>query len=239
MLRFRAVGQRQDPRQAGPAHRADVAAEEPHDLGLPGLHDHQRGRDERRRPRSARAPTSRRALRDEEASRRRRPATTSTPNQPLIDQAGRSWIVDAGSRVPDRCRLGLAVGLDGLAHGSSHWLCAQDKKCYRSDITLRKGVQTAATTATRLTRRRRPHDAHLRCLYRARRAAAARRRRGGPGVGRPRRDGHPDVARPRCDRRLFRRRCRGDAGPRRSVDPPGFGTPRRLTPTATTRSSSW
>ena len=39
------VGEGQNPGQAGATHGADVAAEEPHDLGLAGLDDHQRGHD--------------------------------------------------------------------------------------------------------------------------------------------------------------------------------------------------
>jgi hypothetical protein len=45
-------------------------------------------------------------------------AMTSTPIQPLIAHAGRSWMT---TRVPDRGRLGLAELLDVLAHDSSSW----------------------------------------------------------------------------------------------------------------------
>ena len=40
------VGEGQDPGQAGAAHGAGVAAEEPHDPGLAGLHDDERGQDQ-------------------------------------------------------------------------------------------------------------------------------------------------------------------------------------------------
>ena len=40
------VGEGQDPGQAGTTHGADVAAEEPHDPGLAGLHDDERGQDD-------------------------------------------------------------------------------------------------------------------------------------------------------------------------------------------------
>ena len=48
------VGEGQDPRQAGPTHGADVTAEEPHDPGLAGLHDDERGQDDDAPRRSAR-----------------------------------------------------------------------------------------------------------------------------------------------------------------------------------------
>ena len=113
------VGQRNDPPQAGAPDGADVAAEEPDDLGMPRLHDHERGRDDH-------------TDHDRRDDPRRSGEQNGTGDAggdgdyagPAADGPG--WAltdIDAGPRVPHGCRLGLAVWLDGLTHdpSTSNW----------------------------------------------------------------------------------------------------------------------
>ena len=53
-------------------------------------------------------------------------ATTSTPNQPLIAQAGRSWISTRVPECPTGVASGLAERLGGLAHDSSNGAARQE-----------------------------------------------------------------------------------------------------------------
>ena len=113
-----AVGEGKDPRQAGAADGADVAAEEPHDPGLAGLDDDERGqdhdgRDPRHdgqggvRPLDEQVDGAEAEGGDEDAE----PAVRG-PGLPLHD-------VDACAEVADRRCLGLAVWVGGLVHDPS------------------------------------------------------------------------------------------------------------------------
>ena len=63
--------------------------------------------------------------------------------EPAADRPGGALVdLDAGPRVPDRSRLGLAVWLDGLAHGSSLVAVARQKSSYLIDITFLGPVKT-------------------------------------------------------------------------------------------------
>src|ERR1019366_6494269 len=109
------IRQRQDPPQAGSTQSADIAPEEPHDLGMARLHDHQRGGDEGtdhdRRDDPRRAGEQDRGG-DAGGDRKYAGPAADRPGRTLVD-------IDAGSRVPDWCRLGLAVWPDGWAHDPS------------------------------------------------------------------------------------------------------------------------
>ena len=100
------VSQRQDPPQAGPADRADVAAEEAHDLGLARLDDDERGQHEncghRRRERKRRrrgAGNKHRGCDECGGDQQAKPAA-GHPRAALAD-------LDADTLVADRGGLGL------------------------------------------------------------------------------------------------------------------------------------
>ena len=112
------VAEGQDPRQAGTTHGADVAAEKSHHPRLAGLHDDERAEDDNGHDDQHDGDDRDFVLEeqddggdgggeDEDAE-----PTADGPRLPLAD-------LDAGSRVTDRSRLGVAVWLNRLAHDSS------------------------------------------------------------------------------------------------------------------------
>ena len=108
-----AVGQRHDAPQAGAADSADIGPEEPHDLGLAGLHDHQRARHEHAHDDRRRQPADREAGGDARSDHEHAGPAGDRPGGALVD-------FDTGSGVTDWCRLWLPVGPDVCTHGASN-----------------------------------------------------------------------------------------------------------------------
>ena len=103
------VGEGQDPRQAGTTHGADVAAEKPHDPGLAGLHDDQRGQDDDgdhdRRDSDGRDGTLGRKTAGGDAGGDDQDA------EPAVDRLRLTLPdLDPGPRVANRWRLGSPYG---------------------------------------------------------------------------------------------------------------------------------